>query len=233
MRTPCSTSSSIPSAARATSSFVSSSRRRIAQVSTSSSCCVRVEQQDGARVGFEDVSDPGQQDVEELVHVEVRECRVGHRLHVLDALAGGALGLEQARVLDCQRSPVGDELEQLDLLLPERARDKRADVQDTARLSLHDERDAEHRLDPLLPQDRVEDVRVVDVVEDDRLLLGGDPPGEASADRDPDALLDLLFDAERRSCDQLVRPFVEQKDRAGVDLEDLPGPLEQRREQLV
>jgi hypothetical protein len=74
---------------------------------------------------------------------------------------------------------------------------------------------------------------VVDVVEDDRLLLGGDPPGEASADRDPDALLDLFFDAERRSRDQLVRPFVEQEDRAGVDLEDLPGPLEQRREELV
>src|SRR4051812_42762737 len=41
MRTPCSTSSSIPSAARATSSFVASSSSRIAQVSTSRICRVR------------------------------------------------------------------------------------------------------------------------------------------------------------------------------------------------
>ena len=106
-------------------------------------------------------------------------------------------------------------------------------MEDAAHLSLDDERDAEHRLDPLLPQDRVEDVRVVDVVEDHRPLLGGDPSGEAAADRDADALLHLLLDPERRARDELVRVLVEQEDRARVDLEDLAGPLEQGVEQLV
>ena len=152
---------------------------------------------------------------------------VGHGLHVLDPLARGALGLEEARVLDRERGTVGHELQQLDLVLVEGAVMERADVEDPAHLALDDERDAEHRLDPLLPQDRVEDVPVIDVVEDHRPLLGRDAPGEAAADRDTDALLDLLLDAERSACDELVRLLVEQEDRAGVDLEDLPGPLEE------
>src|SRR5207248_5332241 len=76
-----------------------------------------------------------------------------------------------------------------------------------------------------------EDVCVVDFVEDHRPLLGGDPGGEAPADRDPDALLDLLLDPERRARDELVRLFVEQQDRARVYLEDLAGTVEQGREQ--
>ena len=160
-------------------------------------------------------------------------ARVGHRLDVLDPLARGALGLEEARMLDRERGPVGHELEQLDLVLLEVAQMERADVENTAHLALHDEGHAEHRLDPFLPQDRVEDVRVVDVVEDHRPLLGGDPAGEAPADRDADALLDLLLDAERRARDELVRLLVEQQDRARVYLEDLAGAVEQGREQLV
>ena len=64
-------------------------------------------------------------------------------------------------------------------------------------------------------------------------LLRGDPAGEAAADRDPDALLDLLLDPDRRARDELVRLLVEQQDRARVDLEDLAGADEQRGEQLV
>ena len=192
-----------------------------------------VEQQDGAGVGAQDVPDPGQEDVEELVHLEVGQSRVGHRLDVLDPLARGALGLEEARMLDRERGPVGHELEQLDLVLLEVAQMKRADVENASHVSLHDERDAEHRLDPLLTQDRVEDVGVVDVVEDHRPLLGGDPAREAPADRDADALLDLLLDAERRARDELVRLLVEQQDRARVYFEDLAGAVEQRREQVV
>ena len=192
-----------------------------------------VEQQDGAGVGAQDVPDPRQENVEELVHLQVRESRIGHRLHVLDPLARGALGLEEARVLDRERSPVGHELEQLDLVVVEGARPQRSDMEDAAYVPLHDERHAEHRLDPLLPQERVQDVCVVDVVEDHRPLLGGDPSGEARADRDADALLDLLLDAERGPRDELVRALVEQEDRARVDLEDLARSLEQRGQQLV
>ena len=54
---------------------------------------------------------------------------------------------------------------------------------------------------------------MIDVVEDDRPLLGGDPARKASAHRDADALLYLLLDAERRPSDELVRLLVEQEDR--------------------
>ena len=74
---------------------------------------------------------------------------------------------------------------------------------------------------------------MVDVVEDHRLLLGGDPAGEATTHRDADALLYLLLEPECRPRDELVRVLVEQEDRTRVDLEDLPRPLEQRIEQLV
>jgi hypothetical protein len=77
------------------------------------------------------------------------------------------------------------------------------------------------------------DVCVIDVVEDHRPLLGGDPARKASADGDADALLDLLLDAERCPRDELVRFLVDEEDRAGVDLEDLLGAFEQRAEQLV
>ena len=70
----------------------------------------------------------------------MRERGVGHRLDVLDPLARGALGLEEARMLDRERGPVGHELEQLDLVLLEVAQMKRADVENTAHLALHDER---------------------------------------------------------------------------------------------
>ena len=69
-------------------------------------------------------------------------------------------------------------------------------------------------------------MRVVDVVEDHRPLLGGNPPREAAADRDTDALLHLFLDPERRPRDELVRFLVEEEDGARVDLEDLPGALE-------
>ena len=74
---------------------------------------------------------------------------------------------------------------------------------------------------------------MIDVVEDQRPLLGRDAAGEASADRDADALLDLLLDPERRARDELVRLLVEEEDRARVYFEYLPRPLEQSRQQLV
>src|SRR5581483_1888771 len=121
---------------------------------------------------------------------EARQGGVGHDLDVLDPLAGGALRLEEARVVDRERRAVGDELQQLDLVLPELPRLERADVEDALDLSLADERHAEQRPDALLPEDRVEDVAEVDVVEDEGALLRRDPAGEADADGDPDALLD-------------------------------------------
>ena len=61
-------------------------------------------------------------------------------------------------------------------------------------LAVGEQRDAKEGFDALLAQDRVVDVGVVDVRDGDRAALGGDPPREALADRDADALLDLLLD---------------------------------------
>ena len=52
-----------------------------------------------------------------------------------------------------------------------------------------DQRHSEHALDALFVEDRVQDVRVVDIVEHDRACLGRDPACEAAADRDAHALL--------------------------------------------
>src|SRR5581483_420758 len=95
------------------------------------------------------------------------------------------------------------------------------------------QRYAEERLDSLLAQDRIEDVRVVDVLEDDRQAFGRDASCESAADGDAHSLLDLLLDAYGSACDQLVRALVEQEDGARVDGEDLADALEQRPEQPV
>ena len=105
-------------------------------------------------------------------------------------------------------------------------------MEDAERDALHDQRHAEHRLDPLLTQDRVVDPVLVDV-DHERPRLRGDAPGEAGPERDPDALLDLLLDPERRTRDESVRFLVQQEDRARVYLEDLPRSFEQGRQQLV
>ncbi len=70
---------------------------------------------------------------------------------------------------------------------------------DAEHLSRHEQRDAEHRLDPFPAQDRVEHVRVVDVVDDHGLLQGGDATGEPASDRDAHADLDLLLDPDGRA----------------------------------
>jgi hypothetical protein len=114
----------------------------------------------------------------------------------------------EARALDRDRDTLGDELEQLDVVPRELPLRERTDVEYAERRARYDERHAEHRLDALLPQDRVPDRELVDV-DHARPPLGRDPAGEALAERDADALLDLLLDPERRARDELVLPLVE------------------------
>ena len=189
----------------------------------------RVEQQDGARVGSEDVADPRQEDRQQVVDLEVRQRGVRDGLDVLDPGARPSLGLEQPRVLDRDGGTIRRELEQLDVGADEAPRRQRADVEDADDVACDEQRDAEHRLDPLLAQDRVEHVGVVDVVEDDRPFLGGDAAGEAAADGDPDAGLDLLLDPDGSAGDEFVRLLVEQQHRARVAAEDLPDPRQEHR----
>ena len=81
-------------------------------------------------------------------------------------------------------------------------------------------------------QDRVEQIGVVDVVDDDRTTLCRDPSGKPAADRDPHALLDFLFDPFRRPCDELVRRLVEQENRTGVGIQQIPNACQQFVEQI-
>ena len=62
---------------------------------------------------------------------------------------------------------------------------------------------------------------MIDVGDEDRDALGGDPAGEALADRNPHAALDLLLDPLGGARDELFRPRVVQQDRDGVDVQRL------------
>jgi hypothetical protein len=192
-----------------------------------------VEQQDRARVHVEDQRDPLQQLREELLELEVRERDVRDRLEPLEPDPRGPLGRVQPSALDRDRDAVSGELEQVHVVVGELARDERSDVQHAHYVALRDQGHAEQRLDPLLAQDRVEHVGVVDVRQDDWAALRGDAAGEAAADRDPDALLDLLLDPDGGARHELVRVGVEQQDRARVHVEERGDPSEQLREQLL
>src|SRR5947209_13008915 len=109
----------------------------------------------------------------------------------------------------------------------------RANVQHPDEIALHDQWGPEQRADPLLPQDRVEDVGVIDVGDEDRGSLGGNAPGEPMPDRDADALLHLLLDPLRRPGDQLPGVRIEQEDRDGVHLEDLLDSNQELVEKLL
>ena len=171
-----------------------------------------VEHEDRRRVGVQDLGDAVQQLGEQLVLGQVGEGGVGDPLQGLEMPCRGlgrgarrALAPVQLRVLDRQRGAVGGVLEQLAVLVGERARGERAHVQHAERAPLDEQRDAEQRADALLAQDRVHDVGVVDVLDRDGPALGHDAAGEALADGDRDALLDLLLDALRGACPQHLR----------------------------
>ncbi len=119
----------------------------------------------------------------------------------LHGLGDPALLVEE-RPLDREGGAVGGELEQVALAGAEAAADEAADVQDAEDAAFDQQRDAEQRADALLAQDRVEDVGVVDVVDRDRAALCGDAAGEALADGDHDAALDLFLDPLCGACVQ-------------------------------
>src|SRR5205823_11979701 len=94
---------------------------------------------------------------------------------------------------------IGRELERVDVVALEVTVVQRADMENADRGAVDDQRDAEHRLDPLLPQKRIEDVGVVDVVEDHRTALRRDTSRKAKADRDANAGLDLFLRSEEHT----------------------------------
>ena len=187
MRTLCSTSSSSPTAARATSSFVSLSSMSTAAVSTSSTSLSRTS------------SSPISSSNPRLTSVASSTvCTCSSRVRPRRSASNSR------PCSIASRHAVGDELEQLDVFLRECPRRQRTDVEHAEHVVREDERHTGHALDALLAQDRVQHVGVVDVVEHDRSPLGGDPAREPAADRDPHALLDLFLEPDRRPRDELV-----------------------------
>ena len=139
----------------------------------------------------------------------------------------------QARSLDPRGGTGGRDLEHGEIALAERPRMQRSDMEHADQVTLDDQRHAEQRADPLLAQDRIHDVGVVDVGDEDRHALGRDPSREPSSDRDPHALLDLFLDPVRGARDQLLRVLVEQQDRDRVDRQRVAHADQQLVEKLL
>jgi hypothetical protein len=74
---------------------------------------------------------------------------------------------------------------------------------------------------------------VIDVIEDYRPLIGGDPPGESPAHRDPYALAYFLLQPGRGRSEQVPGRVVQQQGRGRVGVEDGPGALEQLGKQVM
>lgn len=136
-------------------------------------------------------------------------------------------------MLDRERGTIGGELEQGDVVVGERTPLEAADVQHSEDPPLHDERDAHQGADPLLAEDRIEYVGVVDVVDPDRTPLRRDPPGEPRSQRNPYPALHLLLDAARGARHERGGLAVEEQDGGGVRREDRGDPPQQLLEQVL
>ena len=135
--------------------------------------------------------------------------------------------------LDVRRGAARRHLQQRGVGTIEFTRHERTDMEHANQLTLDDQGDAEQRSDSLLAEDRVEDVRMVDVLDEDRDAFGGDPSGESFPDRDPDPLLDLLLDSLRCARDQLLGLFVVEEDRDRVDRQRAANPEQQLFQQIL
>jgi hypothetical protein len=73
----------------------------------------------------------------------------------------------------------------------------------------------------------------VDLMQDDRMPLRGDPAGEAGAHGDTDALADLVLDAAGSRGHQLAARVIEQQHDRRVGTEDGLDPVQQDVQQLL
>ena len=108
---------------------------------------------------------------------------------------------------------------------------KRADVEHADDYPVRHQRSAHQGPDSLGQQDRVDDFRVINSVEDDRTAQRRYLAGETFAELDPDSLLYFLLESRGRRGDQLAGRLVKQEDRRRVGLQHIADPLDQRFEQ--
>jgi hypothetical protein len=104
-------------------------------------------------------------------------------------------GREQARPLDARGRSGRSNLEHGEISVAERPRPQGTDVKDADQAALDDQGHPEQRANALFAENRIEDVGMVDVGDEDRYALGRDSSRESLTDGDPDSALDLLLDA--------------------------------------
>src|ERR671910_449417 len=134
---------------------------------------------------------------------------------------------------DGERRPVRRALKELDVLVVKRSRGQRAHVQHPDHASLHEQRHAEQRAEPLLAQDRVDDLELVDVEDANRPAGGGDAAGESAPHPGAHPPPDLLLEALRSPGDECCVVVLEQEDCRGVHCEDRHDAGEQLLEELL
>ena len=94
-------------------------------------------------------------------------------------------------------------------------------------------RNAEHRADAALAQDRIDHVRPAQVLDYDRPPLSRDAARKATCKRHLHALADLLLQAAGGARDERPAVLVEQEDGSGVHLEHRADALEQLGEHFL
>ena len=139
----------------------------------------------------------------------------------------------QPRTLDSRCRPGRGHLQQCQIPLVELAGPQRPYVQDSDEPALDDQGHSQERADPLFPQDWVHDVGVVDVGDKDGHSLGGDPPGEPPADRNPHPLLHFLLDSLGRTSYQLLGLLVVEQDGHRIHVHGLLDAHQQLVQELL
>ena len=112
-------------------------------------------------------------------------------------------------MVDRERDALRDDAEQVDLLRPEIASGQRADVDHPEHPVVDDQRRAGERLDAAPPENRVDDVGTIEVLDHHRAPLGHDLAREAAPDWDPNAGLHLLLEPLGGARDELGLRLVE------------------------
>jgi hypothetical protein len=122
-------------------------------------------------------------------------------------------------------------LEQGDILLGEVSACVGADVQHAHDIAAHEHGYPDQRGQAFAAEDGADDVGLIDMINDDRFLLGRHGAGEARAHVDTNALRDFILKSDGGDGGQLVCVRVEQEEGGRIRVEQNAHPLKQFTEQ--
>ena len=165
--------------------------------------------------------------------VERRAEQLARLREELEPPAGGSLAFVEPRLLDRERHPVGQQLHRPLVVVREDPRHDRADVEDSQQPALDHQRHPEQRLQPALNEQRIDELGALGVRDEDGRAGGRHPAGEALADGDPHAGLDLFLEPARPRGDQLLARVVEQQRHRRVGAHHRAEAVEQVLQQPV